>query len=58
MEKYEVSRFYSRAHKYYKLRMKAIRRDVLVSPLTEIVGVLCMLVVGILLLKPVLEGKE
>ena len=58
MEKYETDRFYFQASKYCNLRIKAIIRSALVSPLTEIVGVLCIIVVASILLKPVVEGKE
>ncbi len=58
MEKYETDRFYYQTTKYCKLRIKAIVRSALVSPLTEIVGVSCLIIVASMLLMPVIEGKE
>ena len=58
MEKYENDRFYYQATKYCKLRIKAIIRSALVSPLTEIVGVSCLIIVASMLLMPVIEGNE
>ena len=37
-EDYEIERYRQRNHEYYKLRMKAIRRLILISPLTELIG--------------------
>ncbi len=37
-ENYEIQRFHSRNQDFYKLKMKAIRRMLLVTPLTEILG--------------------
>ena len=58
MENYEIDRFKIQADKYCKLRVKSVIRASLVSPLTEIVGILCILVVAGFLIKPVLENKE
>ncbi|MCK5852215.1 ABC transporter ATP-binding protein [bacterium] len=58
MEKYETDRFYYQTTKYCKLRIKAIVRSALVSPLTEIVGVSCLIIVASMLLMPVIEGNE
>ncbi len=37
-EKYETNRFKSQNHDYYKLKMKSIRRTLLITPITEILG--------------------
>ena len=57
MEKYEAGRFRHQSDRYYTLRMKSVRREALVHPLTEIVGVLCIMFVAFLLIMPVLDGK-
>ena len=38
MEQYEIKRFHGQNHDFYKLKMKAIRRTLLITPLTEILG--------------------
>ncbi|VAX37258.1 Lipid A export permease/ATP-binding protein MsbA [hydrothermal vent metagenome] len=40
-EDYEINRFKGENHGYYKLRMKATKRLIIISPITEIVGGLC-----------------
>lgn len=57
MEEYESARFLSQANKYYRLRIKTIIRTALVSPMTEIVGVLCLLLVAYYLVSSVLSGE-
>jgi len=46
-EDYETNRFKGKNHDYYKLRMKAIKRIIAISPITEIFGAFCG--VGIIL---------
>ena len=46
-EDYETNRFKGKNHDYYKLRMKAIKRIIVISPITEIFGAFCG--VGIIL---------
>ena len=40
MEGYEAKKFGSQNHAYYKLSMKAIKRNLILSPVTEFLGVL------------------
>jgi subfamily B ATP-binding cassette protein MsbA len=40
-ESYEVNRFKGQNHSYYKYKMKSIKRTILISPLTEIMGGIC-----------------
>lgn len=56
-EEYEIKRFDRQLRKYYEQRMAGIRNDVMVSPLTELAGVLCLIVVGSLLLISVMTGE-
>ena len=56
-ENYEIKRFDRQLRKYYEQRMAGIRNDVMVSPLTELAGVLCLIVVGSLLLISVMTGE-
>ena len=43
-ENYEINRFREQNHSYYKLRMKSIKRLIIISPLTEVLGGICGLV--------------
>ncbi|MBR5624426.1 ABC transporter ATP-binding protein [bacterium] len=56
-EDYEIKRFDRQLRKYYEQRMAGIRNDVMVSPLTELAGILCLIVVGSLLLISVMTGE-
>jgi len=56
MEDYEINRFEKQATKYCKLRVKSVVRASLVSPITEIVGIFCGLVIAAILIKPVIES--
>ncbi|MBR4820836.1 hypothetical protein IKZ70_03115, partial [bacterium] len=56
-EEYEIKRFDRQLRKYYEQRMAGIRNDVMVSPLTELAGILCLVVVGSLLLISVMTGE-
>ncbi|HOD11646.1 MAG TPA: ABC transporter ATP-binding protein [Candidatus Omnitrophota bacterium] len=47
MEEYETNRFKGQNQDFYKLKMKAIRRTLLINPITEFVGAVCG--VGVLL---------
>ncbi len=58
MEDYEIGRFKEQADKYCKLRVKSVVRASLVSPLTEIVGIVCILVVAGFLIMPILDNQE
>lgn len=57
MENYENARFQSQAAKFYKIRMKSVRREALMGPVTEVVGILCVLAVALTLTRPVLRGE-
>jgi ATP-binding cassette, subfamily B, bacterial MsbA len=52
MEKSELKKFNSTNHSYYKLSMKSIKRMLLLSPITELIGIIA----GVIVL--VLKGKE
>ncbi|MBO7448390.1 ABC transporter ATP-binding protein [bacterium] len=56
-EEYEIGRFRRQLRKYYEQRMSGIRNDVMVNPLTELAGILCLVVVGSLLLISVMTGE-
>ena len=56
-EDYEIKRFDKQLEKYYGQRMAGIRNDVMVSPLTELAGILCLIVVGSLLIISVITGE-
>ena len=57
MEDYEINRFEKQADKYCKLRVKSVVRSSLVSPITEVVGILCGLIIAGILIMPVIEEK-
>jgi len=40
-EQYEINRFKQENHSFYKLKLKCIKKTILISPLTEIVGGFC-----------------
>ncbi len=56
-EDHEVKRFWGKNHEFYKLKMKAVRRMLLMSPITEIFGVICVILLIFWLGKDVMEGK-
>ena len=58
MEDYEVRAFNRQADKFCKLRIKAVKRDALVSPITEIVGVACLLTIALILIRPALDNPS
>lgn len=55
-EEYEVNRFKGKNHDFYKLKMKTVRRLLLVSPITEIFGVICGLIMIFWLGRQVMDG--
>ena len=57
MEDYEIGRFRKQADRFCYLRVKAVRREALVSPMTEAVGVACLLLVAYRLVMPVMRGE-
>ncbi len=56
-EIYEVSRFRKQNQDFYKLKMKAIRRMLLISPLTDIIGAMFGVSIFLFLGKTVIEHK-
>ncbi len=40
-EDYEINRFKQENQRYYKLRMKSIKRLIIISPITEVIGGIC-----------------
>lgn len=57
MELYEVDKFSSQNHGYYKLSMKAIKRTLILSPATEFIGVLFAVFILSWIGKDVLSGE-
>lgn len=57
MEKYEIKRFVNKNTEYYKLTMKSIKRMLILSPFTEILGGLSGLFVFYWGGKEVIDGK-
>jgi subfamily B ATP-binding cassette protein MsbA len=55
-ESYEVGRFKKQNHQFYKLKMKGIKRMLILSPFTELVGTICGLTIFMILGKQVMEG--
>lgn len=55
-EEYEINRFKNQNHDFYKLKMKGIKRMLILSPVTEIVGTICGLTIFLILGKQVVEG--
>ena len=56
-EDYEIDRFKRQNHEFYKLKMKGIKRMLVVSPITELIGTVCGLAVFMILGKQVVEGR-
>lgn len=54
---YEYQRFKKINYQYYKYILKAIKRTILLSPLTEIVGALIAIVILLIAGREVIEGK-
>ena len=57
MEEYEVNKFNKVNNDYYKISMKSIKRTLLLSPVTEIVGCIAGVLVFVLGGKEVIAGK-
>jgi ATP-binding cassette, subfamily B, bacterial MsbA len=55
-EEYEINRFKKQNHQFYKLKMKGIKRMLILSPITEIVGTVCGLGIFMVLGKQVVDG--
>jgi len=56
-EKYEEERFVNENFSFYKLKMKAVRRFLLISPITEIIGFICAMIVFCWLGLKVMSGE-
>lgn len=56
-EDYELKRFKNINHQYYKFNLKTIKRSLILSPLTEIVGVLGAIFILWLIGKEVISGR-
>jgi len=56
-EDYESKRFHEQNHVFYKLKMKSVRRLILISPLTEVFGAVCLVLILVLLGKKVFDGE-
>lgn len=56
-ENYEIERFGKNNHDYYKLRMKASKRILLISPITEIFGGICGIAIILWVGRTVMEGN-
>ncbi|MFH0918201.1 MAG: ABC transporter transmembrane domain-containing protein, partial [Candidatus Omnitrophota bacterium] len=57
MEEYEINKFNRVNNDYYKVSMKSIKRTLLLSPVTEIVGCIAGVLVFVLGGKEVIAGK-
>jgi len=56
-EEYETKRFQSNNNAFYKLQMSSIKRIILISPITEIIGAICGATIFYFIGRPVLEGE-
>lgn len=56
-EKYEIERFRQQNQSFYRVKMKSLVSMMLVSPITEIAGAICGMIILMILGKDVLEGK-
>ncbi len=56
-EQYEGRRFFVRNNDYYKLQMKAVKRILAISPLTEVFGAICGITILFLIGKSVMRGE-
>ena len=57
MEKYETNRFKRQNYDFYKLKMKSIKRVLAISPVTELIGVACGMVLIFGLGHQVMSGQ-
>ncbi|MDD5633727.1 MAG: ABC transporter ATP-binding protein [Candidatus Omnitrophica bacterium] len=57
MEKYECERFRKYSESFYKLNMKSVKRMKLVSPMTEIMGILCVAIILWIAGKNIVSGE-
>ncbi len=57
MEKAELKRFIDQNKQYYKMRIKAVKLDTLLSPITEITGILICLGIMLIRIPKIIEGS-
>jgi len=55
-EKRESEKFHGKNHDYYKLKMKAVKRLQLISPITELFGMICGMIIIFWLGRQVMDG--
>ena len=56
-EEHEIKKMEGQNREFYKLKMKAIKRFLLINPLTEMMGAVCGIIMIVWLGKEVMEGK-
>lgn len=57
MEDYEAKKFADQNQYFYRLSMKSIKRMIVVSPITEFVGILCIAIILWIAGKEILTGR-
>jgi subfamily B ATP-binding cassette protein MsbA len=57
MEDYEAEKFSAQNQRFYKLAMKSIKRMTVVSPITELVMVVCLAVISWLAARDIVSGR-
>ncbi|MDD5495690.1 MAG: ABC transporter ATP-binding protein [Candidatus Omnitrophica bacterium] len=57
MEDYEGKKFENQNQHFYRLAMKSVKRMIVISPITEIVGMLCIAIILWIAGKEILSGK-
>jgi len=56
-EDYETERFRKQNHDYYKIKMKSIKRLMLISPITELIGAFCGVTIILWLGRQLMRGE-
>lgn len=56
-EEYETRRFQRQNHDYYKIKMKSIKRLLLISPITELIGAVCGVAIILWLGRQLMKGE-
>ncbi|OGW85846.1 MAG: hypothetical protein A2987_04965 [Omnitrophica bacterium RIFCSPLOWO2_01_FULL_45_10] len=57
MEDYEAKRFEKQNQQFYRLTMKSVKRMIVVSPITEFVGIFCVAIILWIAGKEILSGS-
>ena len=57
MEDYEINKFKRENYAYYKISMKSIRRQLILSPLTDFLGVLAASIIVFWSAKDIIDGR-